>query len=267
MNSSIKRYVDAKSELSALIRLIEDLEREYYFEDPLGASSNTIQDKYSNKPLCADLKGSLSPIIYKKHLNQFQNAANYSNETVLDDEHQTIYHVWHDKFRSEEEKLKKMEKIIWKKKKLEFKCTGELLETEGILCRHVFHIARIKNMKTLSDSVHQRWTNKVIALSHDFPQGEKEKIVLEEKAMMKKEEEEEKKRLENEKLRNERIEEDSIDQENEHENGSLGSMELEEPNKSLPNFQKKESGKGRRTRKSDEVDDMQDGRSLKKSKR
>ena len=85
--------------------------------------------------------------------------------------------------------------------------------------------------------------------------------------MMKKEEEEEKKRLENEKLRNERIEEDSIDQENEHENGSLGSMELEEPNKSLPNFQKKESGKGRRTRKSDEVDDMQDGRSLKKSKR
>jgi len=44
-----------KSELSALIRLIKDLEKEYYFKDPLYSLSETIQDKYANEPLCADL--------------------------------------------------------------------------------------------------------------------------------------------------------------------------------------------------------------------
>ena len=39
-------------------------------------------------------------------------------------------------------------------------------------------------------------------------------------------------------------------------------QQSEEPKKSFPIFQKKESGKGRRARKSDEVDDMQDGESF-----
>ena len=132
MNASIKRYVDSKSELSALIRLIEDLEKEYYFEDPLGSSSNAIQDKYSNEPLCMDLKANLSPIIFKKHLNQFQNAATYSNETVLDDDQQTIYYIWHDKFKTEEEKLKRMEKLTWKKKIPEFECSCESFEGRAL---------------------------------------------------------------------------------------------------------------------------------------
>ena len=63
MNASIKQYVDAKSQLSALIRLIGDLEKEYYFEDPLHSFSEAIQDKYSNEPLCLDLVMNLSPII------------------------------------------------------------------------------------------------------------------------------------------------------------------------------------------------------------
>ena len=38
MNAAIKSYVNSKSELSALIRLIEDLQKEDCYEDPLGST-------------------------------------------------------------------------------------------------------------------------------------------------------------------------------------------------------------------------------------
>ena len=149
MNASIKRYVNAKSEISALIRFIEDLEKEYYFEDPLGSQSETVQDKYSNEPLCLDLKQTLSPILYKKHLYQFQNAASYSNQTISEDDEEMNFLIWHDSVNNEENKEKR--RLCWKKSKPPvWTCGCLLFETEGIICRHAFHIARIKNLKSLS---------------------------------------------------------------------------------------------------------------------
>jgi len=87
---------------------------------------------------------SLSLIIYKKYLNQFQFAVSYSNETISDDEQQTIFYVWHDKFKTEEEKKKrKMERTSWKKISPEISCNCGLLETESKMLTF-FYIAGTK---------------------------------------------------------------------------------------------------------------------------
>ena len=139
-----------------------------------------------------------------------------------------------------------MEKVIWKKGSFEVLCSCKLFETEGLICRHFFHIARIKNLKNISEYVHKRWRKNELALLNEFSQGEKDQIASEEKKRNQKEIEEEKRKLNNEPIKNE-ILEDREEGEEENEGDAREEKkdmeEEEEPKRSigksiLPNFRK-----------------------------
>ena len=77
--------------------------------------------------------------------------------------------------------------VIWSQKKGEAEkltCSCELYLTEGIICRHMFSVAKILQIKDLSNQIHQRWVltkdNKVQKF-HEFNQDWKKSIEIAEK--------------------------------------------------------------------------------------
>ncbi len=154
MNRVIKRYLNSKGELSALVEVIKELDESFAFVDPFLTSPKIPIKKYHFDLLMINIKEELGELIYKKHYYQYSLSKNYSCRESSPEEAQEIifgitYQVKRDDWDSDKETFTLRDS--------EFSCSCHLFDLEGIVCRHMFCVAGVRQIKDLSKYLHPRW--------------------------------------------------------------------------------------------------------------
>lgn len=153
MNSLVKKYVNRQSELSAMIELLVDLDEGSAFK----VKKTSIKDQ--KEPILNSIKDKISEIIYQKHCYEFSVSSHYLVVRIPEEEN--TYKVVFDDFfggddsEVEEEKEGRM-RTITKVDSL-FSCSCNFFMTNGIICRHLFCIAKVLQIKDMCPYLHPRW--------------------------------------------------------------------------------------------------------------
>jgi len=140
LNSAIKKYLDSRSEVCAIMNLIENLEARYFFNESLLKDSPM---KALQEPILQSIENKLGKLIYTKHVHQFSTHGLYKILPPKEKEQSTVYQVTLDKPNQEESK--EGFTVVWSEDNAECSCQLEL--TEGIICRHVFAVAKMRVVK------------------------------------------------------------------------------------------------------------------------
>ena len=142
-----------------MIEVIKQLDNSHAFHDPLRHLTRTTQNQYQSDPIMINIKGELGELIYKKHYFEYLQSKSYSithiqgkNKMIESD---NIFEVKRDPEKN----------ILYKTTRTvvfgsELGCTCNLLRVEGIICRHIFSVATILQVKDLSTYLHPRWRMK-----------------------------------------------------------------------------------------------------------
>ncbi len=191
MNRLIKRYLNDKGELSAIIEVIKELDESFAFADPLITSPTIPFKKYQLDPLMINIKDELGELIYRKHYQQYCESKHYSCSKISQEETQEIsfgktYQVKRDGL----DKEKNTEHILTLQES-EFSCSCHLFDLGGIICNHMFCVAGVLQIKDLSKYLHPRWKIKNYndPKKHDYLQEEIDLIKKTDKIKRKQEDE------------------------------------------------------------------------------
>ncbi len=157
MNRVIKRYVNDKGEISAILEVIKELDDSFAFVDPLISFPQIPLKKYQLDPLMVNIKEELGELIYKKHYHQYYESTHYScRESSKEDLNEIsfgkTYQVRRDKLDDDKETEHTLTVQV-----TEFACSCHLFKLDGILCKHMFCVARVLQIKDLSGYLHPRW--------------------------------------------------------------------------------------------------------------
>ena len=166
----IKECFEKKENAKNSLNYVEDL----YKIKSKGGRSESMQNDFMKEPLGVDLQEHLSPILYKKHLFQLKKAFHYDQEILREDNDQIIFLIWHI-IGDPEERLAKGHNLTGIKELTFTNVIVRFLKLKGLFAVMLF-IARIKNPKRISESIHPRWIRKETAALNIFSSEEKKNI-------------------------------------------------------------------------------------------
>jgi len=162
VNSSIKRYVNSRSELCALLVLIEDMEKGSAFRSSIVSAQGNLyhqyqQEIYEDEALLQSIKPKLGIPIYQKHISQFKVHSQYSMKLLFEsnDHKSSKYAVYLDSIPINQIP-DKSNTVHWEEDK-KVECSCDIYVTEGILCCHVFAVAKMRVAKNIAPFIYKRW--------------------------------------------------------------------------------------------------------------
>ena len=174
MNRALKSYIDIPRELSGMIGIIKELDNSYAFKDPLQNLTKTTQNQYQSDPLMINIKGELGELIYKKHYFEYMQSKYYSITAIQDDSKENLM----SSKKCYEVKRDDQESLIYRNPRVvsidsECNCSCNLYKIEGIICRHLFCVANILQIKDLTTYLHPRWkaNANLECQRHEFPEN------------------------------------------------------------------------------------------------
>lgn len=280
MNRVIKQYVGKTSELSAMIEMIETLDKAYAFEDPLEHVTRTAKNQYQLDLTMLNIKVELGGIIYSKHYAEYLQHSYYTIRLPPDNQNEltepTTFEVYRDtkteikleeieviKLENENSEENKHSKRFVTMSKNKMSCSCGLFLIEGIICRHMFAVSKVSQTKDLSEYLHSRWVSKNFKpqLMHNISQQQIRDIQKKESERVKESEKEMNEHLEFVKVliaarkgkekrikRNSNTEEEKDEEEEEEEKNEALDKE-EEDRVSQKNAGKKQEDSGEKERK------------------
>lgn len=165
LNAAIKRYLDSRSEISDIIKFIEDSEKCEFIEK--SSAGRDISKFLEIDPLLNELSNFLPSKVMLKQFEEYSLSKKYSNKQISKMENKEIYEVQYDRKLDIEEgsdqKVYNKHKVVYGSK---ITCDCEFYERTGLICRHILHICAIKNEKTLTRLViRDRWRRSLILSS------------------------------------------------------------------------------------------------------
>ena len=227
MNSAIKKFVNSKSELYALVILIEDMEQSFVLVDPLEVKklySRTEKVAYEVEPIVQSCKQHLGDLIYHKHYHEFYAHSIFTvklkdartllnSESTEESSSNSEYSVFtnleevtklkdgetgKDAKEARQDVTTVIERVVTLNN-TRIKCTCRQYKTEGIVCRHMFAVAKQRGLKSIEPYLHPRWkiteTNRDNAEYNCFEADQKIQLRKKEEAEIKEIEEEEEENL------------------------------------------------------------------------
>jgi len=287
MNKYIKEYLHKNTELSSLIELINQLDISSAFENPLKNLSKSKKCQNEGDPLIVNIKEELGEIIFKKHYREFLESPFYSATVIQSEPDQEIdsmeiprFKVTRDQLNEDESEINGRITSLIEKPPIA-RCSCNTYLQEGIICRHIFALAKIGQIKDLSNYLHPRWKIKAFEQQqvHNFSQEEIKSIKSEEESKREKEEDEAEQKLVFESLvasskkKKVVVKKKKID--GDESEDCVGDIEvIVDSNESpiIKNFQKavtkgRKETQGGKKKKADEKKDFQESRELKRLKK
>jgi len=168
-NAFIKRYLNSKSEIFDFVNLIQKIDNmEFHIENE---KNSGLLKALEFDPLVSNLKNFLAFRLYCNQIKQYLMAKVYDSEVLEETSESITYSVFftnnsslNDENDIEEESYQKhvvkiQDKIL---------CSCAFYTKFGLVCRHVFHICALKNIKNIEKlMISDRWRK---SLFHDdFP--------------------------------------------------------------------------------------------------
>ncbi len=200
MNKSIKEFMGKKTELASMIELINKLDNNFAFDFPIKSNSKSKQSPSPSDWLLSNIQDELGPVIYRKHEKEFKQHMNFLVKPHGDKqeigEEVKEYIISRDQIDEDDlDNTPKIATLTEDPPKLSCSCL--LFVQEGIICRHVFSLAKVLQIKNLSKHLHPRWKIKEQKCqeTHNFSSQEIEEVKKEEEEKFQKEEVEAEKEL------------------------------------------------------------------------
>lgn len=166
-NSTVKRYLSSHSQVSDLIDFIHEIEKTEFLD---GISFTRDALKYLElDPLVSELKVFLATKLYYKELDQYAWSKRYESKVLEETLDSLIYEVYFLDGSTEERKRY----LVTVADKIS--CSCFYFNRYGLICRHIFHICCIKNIKSIKKLlIMDRWkkSSSPIQLNH-FSETEK----------------------------------------------------------------------------------------------
>jgi len=247
MNALIKRFVNQRSELSDCIDLIELLDDSDAFSAPVIKLTKKQTTQYNLEPILESLKEKVGEIIFNKHFDQFIQHSRYAVKIIEEKEELTIVSVT-SQDNNNMQKNSTKERIVECRNGEIPSCSCREYFRDGIICRHLFAVMKLFQVKDVSNYIHKRWLiqEATTYATHQFDENWKKAIKVADKFREEKEQKEMEdklnfsktvKSLKTLKQSKENRESEEEEEEEEEEDEEDEEIEKEEEEKGFESFQ------------------------------
>ena len=167
-NAFIKKYLNSKSEITDFIALINKIDKcEFQSQNDINSEVFKVLEL---DPLVFQVKNFLAFKLYMKQMKQYLFAKRYDSEIVEESLECITYSVFftNDSLPNQDEiedRVYQRHSVIVKDK---ISCSCTFLVKTGLVCRHVFHVCALRNIKSINQLIiSDRWRKSLCI--DDFP--------------------------------------------------------------------------------------------------